>query len=354
MNIFRSRVKQIINDAKKREQAIKDLQALGVLLPMEDLNIFHGRTTADAERFFVKSDFDNADYFDGHYNNNAIPGIHASNLKIAKKYADARLKQYYEANPNKAVTKTATIYKLVPTQKGLFVFDLCKIYKLDELEPYLKDVFKSTPKETKEIYANKLTEEQEQQLKNVISTLVSTYTIPQLMPALFKDEKASLKIYKDLNQICERNIKEKQKGVVTDNDIETYCQKKLKNNESATNLAQDICGCINVYQMLKETGDIGLLFSKLQSDFCFTGDSTLNLNLFKEFLLQNNIIGVYQKLWISEVIGEQNFDDYFIYDTSKINTDKFVKKQKRQEEKENKNQEPLISAETNEKGLQPK
>lgn len=334
MNILKTQVKRIISNAQKREQAIKDLQALGVLLPMEELHLFHGRTTADDERFFVKSDFDNADYFDGHYNNNAIPGIHASNLKIAKKYADARLKQYYENNTDIPAKKSPTIHKLIPTQPGLFVFDLCKIYKLDELEPYLKDIYKLTPKETAELYAQKLNDEQEQQLKNAVSKLVSTYNIPKLMPELFKNGKASAKIYKDLNHICERNIKEKQKSVVTDKDIETYCQKKLKNNEKATQLAQDICGCINVYQMLKETGDIGLLLSKLQSDFCFTEDSTLNLRLFKEFLLQNNIIGVHQKLWISEVIGERNFDDYFIFDTSKINTDKFVKKQKRQEEKE--------------------
>ncbi|MBQ7603105.1 MAG: hypothetical protein IJU58_03080 [Clostridia bacterium] len=350
--MFKAQVKRIVGDAQMREQAIKELQALGVLLPMENLHLFHGRMTADDECFLVKSDVNNAGYFDGHYNNNGIPGIHASNPNIAKKYADARLKEYYEKNNSSQTTQTATIYKLVPTQKGLFVFDLCKIYKMDEIELFLTNVFKLTPKETEEIYAKRLTASQEQQLKNIVSTFISTYTIPQLVPELFKDEKISTKIYKDLNQICECNKKDKQKSFVSDGDIETYCKKKLKDNESATNLAQDIGGCINVYQILKETGDIGLLFSKLQSDFNFTEDSTLNLTLFKNFVLQNNIIGVHQKLWVSNVIAEQNFDDYFIFDTSKINTEQFVKKQKLQKEKKDKNKEPATSVQTSEQTLQ--
>ena len=159
------------------------------------------------------------------------------------------------------------------------------------------------------------------------STLISTFTIPQLMPNLFNNE-ASSKIFKDLNKICLEKQKLNQTAVVTDNECEKYIAKRSKDNISSQ-LIEDICGSINVYYMLKQQGDIATLVSKLQSDFNFTDNCTLNLNLFKSFLTQLNIIGFHQKIWFSEIVDEKNFDDYFIFDTSKINTKQMVKKQQK-------------------------
>ena len=289
----------------------------------------------DGKKFVVKPDFDNTGKTGDHYNNNAIPGIHASTYEIAQKYAAKRTRDYYnqKATSLALILPCENVCEIVGTEPDLKLIDVCKFLQLDELEPFLTKVYKMSSQDIQVLRENILTDEQDKQMRYAWSTLIGTYKIPELMPHLFEDKGIAIKIYKDLVQICKDNKKLGQGAVITDADCENYAKKRGHDNISSQ-LIQDMTGCINVYQLLKQNGDIGLLVSKLQSNFNFTENSTLNLDLFKSFLSKMSIVGVHQKIWASEVIDDGNFDDYFIFDTSRITTLDLAKKQKRQEQKE--------------------
>ena len=69
-----------------------------------------------------------------------------------------------------------------------------------------------------------------------------------------------------------------------------------------------------------------MLLSKLQSGFDFDDICTYNLDFFNDYLQALNIVGVHQKIWHSDIINQNAFDDYFFFDTSKINTEQVAKK----------------------------
>ena len=323
------RIKDVINLAEIRQLAIEQLLTFGVVIPFDNkIHLFHGRMSDKDEKFVVKTNFNNAGQTPDHYNVNAIPGMHASTFFIAEKYAQRRTSDFYSKQTKlPANLPSDKVYEIVGKSNNLMFIDVCKFLQIEELEPYLSNIYKIPQEQIEQLKKNILSTANQQKMQQVWSTLISTFTIPQLMPNLFNNE-ASSKIFKDLNKICLEKQKLNQPAVVTDNECEKYIAKRSKDN-IPSQLIEDICGSINVYYMLKQQGGIATLVSKLQSDFNFTDNCTLNLNLFKSFLTQLNIIGFHQKIWFSEIVDEKNFDDYFIFDTSKINTKQMVKKQQK-------------------------
>ena len=334
MNIYPTKYKSSQNLFNNRKEAISTLIDLGVLIPFnEKLHLYHGRTSNDNDTFVIKNNMDNSGHYMGHYNVNAIPGLHASTKQIAELYANARTAEQYTKNPpNKFLSANQQTHKIVALTNNAKIFDVCKIYDLEDLLPTLKNFVALTEEDVNKLKSNRLSFEQEQQLSNAVSILASTYTIPKLLPNLFKDD-TNIKVLKDLTTISKNNAKLGKQEYVFDDDVEKFLSKK-PNSQLNQELVNDIAGAINVYTMLKNGTNLQMLFSKLQSGFDFTENKTLNLELFKNFLVQLNICGVHQKIWKSDIINLTNFDDYFFFDTSKINTEQIAKKiQSEQKEK---------------------
>ena len=309
---------------EKRKQAIKELINLGVLIPFDKkLQLYHGRTTIDG-RFQVKKNINNAGYYMGHYNVNSIPGLHTSTQQIAELYANARAVEQYKKEPKTILDVKQQVNKIVALVNNVLIFDICKVYDLQDLLPNLSQFITLTDEEVSKLKNNKLSPEQEKQLNIAISTLISTYTIPELLPSLFGNEQ-NIKVLKDLALIGKNNAKLGKQEYVFDDDLEKYLSKKT-NSQLNQEQVQRIAGAINVYNELKNGADLQTLFSKLQSGFDFTADRPLNLELFKSFLQKINVCGVHQKIWKSDIIKVTNFDDYFFFDTSKINTEPLAKK----------------------------
>lgn len=332
---MQQKLKDLISVSEEQE-AIKKLIQKQVLVPFNfNSQIFHGRVNLNGDKFVVKNGFDNAGKTLGHYNNNSIPGLHASDFSIAKKYAERR---FIENVNNGVNVKKMEIHKIVPLEKGLFLIDLTKLFDEKEIMPYLENVFQLSEEQIKKVKTNILSQDEKQEVFNLFKVMASKETPQSLMPKLFEGAK-NKKILKDLLEICRQNEKQK-KPYVLDDDLEKYVLKNSK-NEKEENQIRSISGAVNVLQILKETGNVKFLMSKFQSNFDFTENMSLNLKMFKAFLNKNNIVGVKQKLWVSDVIGTKNIDDYFFFNTQKIGTDTMAQKIKKDSQKQQTKEKPF-------------
>lgn len=315
------------NNNEIRKQAINTLNNLKVLIPFDSsLELYHGRTESEQEKYSIKNDVNNTGNYNGHYNVNGIPGLHTSTIQVAQLYANARTKEKYTRliNQHAIINAKPNIYRIVATTNSMYIFDICKIYNTPDLIEELSSFINLSEEEKKYLNNNLLSKEQTQQMKNAISALISTYTIPELVPHLFCDKQNS-KILKDLIFISKQNSKQGKKQIVYDKDLEKYLT-RCKSKNLDIKIIQKIANTINMYNMIKFDCDILTLFNKLQSGIDFNDECSLNLDLFKNFLISNNICGVHQKIWKSNVISLANFDDYFFFDTTKINTERVAKK----------------------------
>lgn len=311
-----------------RKQALQTLIDLKVIIPFNNsLQLFHGRVSDDNEKFYVKDNASDTDY----YHESSIYGLHTSNYDIARLYAIARAKEKYEkSNDNPPVDAQIQVHRIISITNNTFIFDICKIYNIEEIEQELIQYLGLTKEDVEQLKINRLNVNQMTKLKDAFSILISTYTIPELMPELFKNEQ-NIKILKDCKTICTKNLKQGKEPLIYDDDLEKYLQKLPNLN---ADLIQSIAGCLNTYNTLTHTCDLPLLFSKLQSGFNLTENCSLNMQLFKNFLLQLNICGIHQKVWRSDIVKPTNFDDYFFFDTSKINTEPLAKKIKEEQQRE--------------------
>ncbi len=330
------KIQHLVEQAIKKEEAILRLKSLGVLVDFDEkLNLFHGRVNSDGENFFVDPSFDNAGQTLGHYNNNAIPGLHASDYEIARLYAENR---YAENATTGNVLGKVEVHKIEPTTNGLMILNVQKLFDVDELEMELKDYIKISKTESDELKKIELSNEEKEEVKQAVKVIAEQTGPQKLLPKLFGN-KESVNILKDMQNICEKNKKD-GKPYVLDDDLESYIIRKGANEKLEAKI-RDISGAVNVYQILKEEGNIKMLVSKLQSNFDFTEDMSLNLDLFEKFLKSENIIGIKQKLWLSNVINKNNFDDYFFFDTKRINSSSAIKKMKNDSRKQIKTETTL-------------
>ena len=231
------------------------LKEKGVLIDFDsNLHLFHGRVNLGEKSFFVDPNFDNSGQTLGHYNNNGIPGLHASGFDIAKKYAD---KRYCEIEDDK--DKKIEVHQIVPTEKNLFIFNLQKLFDIEEIEPYLSNSYHLSNEEIDIIKKNVLSDQDKQKVCDAIKTIASSQGITSIMPKLFSS-KESVVILRDLKNICKNN--KEGKPYVLDSDLEKYAKKKSKGDAELEEQIYDISGALNVYQILTEQGDIKMLMSK--------------------------------------------------------------------------------------------
>ena len=333
------KVQEFVKVALKKDEAIAFLMEKGVLIGFDEKEkLFHGRVNTNDEKFFVDSNFDNSGRTLGHYNNNAIPGLHASNYKIAQRYANKRM---MENAVSGAKMGRIEVHQIAPICSGLKIVNYQKLMDIDDLEPSLLQMHISQ-EEINELKKQKLSPEEMKKVKDAIKTITATHTVEEVMPKLFEFHKDQ-KILKDLFDICAKNSK-KNKPYVLDDDLEKYITKYAKGSFETEEKIRAISGAVNVFQLLKEDGNIQMLVSKLQSDIDFTDDMSLNLDFFKAFLGKENIVGIKQKIWVSKVINENNFDDYFFFDTQRINTNQVVHKMEQDKKKQTKESKPQTRA----------
>ena len=287
-----------------REDALKKLKELNVILEFENIKAFHGRATRKNENFVVRDNFNNRSSFTKQYSKGGFSGLYATDFSHAKQYADFRVEETYKKSKTILEPK---VFEIVPKQSGLLIFDLTKLENTSDLKYYLNDVLNFNQEELKEIEKNCLTGQEQKEFQTEFLNLVSCHNVASLMPELF-GTKQDLNNLKHLNKILSGKQNNQQPKLITDQELEDFI-KRTKQDENGERICE-ICGAINSYQILK-SGDLKMAISKLQSGLDFFEDSTLNLELFQNFLEAENIVGVKQRLWTSEYINKQNFDTFF-------------------------------------------
>ncbi len=329
------KLKEII-ELSAEEQARNQLIQKQVLLPFDErTQVFHGRVNMSGDKFFVKSGFDNSGKTFGHNNNNSIPGLHASEFGVAKKYAE---KRFIESAIKTSKAGKIEIHKIEPLESNLFILDITKLFEEEDIMPYLENVFHIPTNQIQDVQKNILPQEEKQEVCENIKVLASKHLPQTLMPKLFEGNQ-NQKILKDCLEICRQNEKQK-KPYVLDDDLEKYVLKNSKDEKTEEQI-RNIAGAVNVFQILRETGDIKFLMSKFQSNFDFCENMSLNLKMFRAFLRQQGIVGVKQKLWISDVIQDKNIDDYFFFDTKRVGTGKTAQKIKNDARRQQTTQKPF-------------
>lgn len=322
------RFKEIVEKTEKHDKAIKTLKDLGVFCPFNlSVLTFHGRVNTDGKIFEVQENFENSGYTNGHYNLNAVPGLHTTSFEIVKKYAKTRT---YDWNKKLESVKEeegetfsqkrgkVEVQRIVPKKDGLIVFDILRVSDPEDIFFGIENGYlKLSKKEVEEFLKGCLNEQEREEFKQAMKNLVSCYDFKEMVPELFKNS-FSKKALKDFEKICDRNKLTDGKGFVFDLDLEDYL-KDFENEEDKENLSK-IASNLNTEKLI-EDGKLGLLMSKKQSNIDFVEDLTIGFEFLDEFLKRENIVGVHQKIWHSKVIDENNFDEYFFFDTSNLNTE---------------------------------
>lgn len=333
------KVKQIVEKTQMRDEALNTLRGLGLLIPFDArVHAYHGRTNADGAVFHVISKSDEMEQNVGSYYVEKMQGLHTSDFETAKKYANIRTKQFnqnIETSPelmaklSQGIIKKGTpeVHRIVAANPDLSIFDVCKIYDIDDFVDSIKSYFYDiSQEEIDEIYKYQLTNDEREKMKAAVCKLAKSYSIEDIMPELFDDENGQ-KVLGDLLNVCKQNKKKSDLPFVLDENVEDYVMQKANNNPQMEELSKAIAGAVNVYNILSENGDLPLIIRKIQSQFDFYDDCTLNLKFAQKFLEKQNIVGLYQKIWSSELINQNNFGEYFFFDTSKIKAEEVVKLQ---------------------------
>lgn len=341
------KVKDIVEKTQMRNEALAILKDIGVFIPFDSrVHAYHGRVNTNGKTFVIKSDFDNSGNKTGFHNVNNTPGLHTSSYEIARKYAFSRTEQFNsieKSDPERwkqlmeggFIKGRPEVHRIIAAHPDLIIFDLCKTYNIEEVSDWMQELEPLVSQsEIDKFYEYQLSKEEKKRMEYAVSLLAKTVSVPELMPELFEETDLALKVLSDLQVICQ---KDEDKPFVTDDDLEEYISKSAEGNPKLEGLIRAIAGSVNVYQFLSERGDLPFMIRKHQSQFDFTDDCTLNLTCIKRFLESQNIVGAQQKIWTSNVINQNGFDEYFFFDTSKLKVEETDKIQPT-EEKQHKNQ----------------
>ena len=296
----------------KKQMARDALIGLGVLTPFDDdIELFHGRVNKTEQEFRVLPKHTDK--------NKNLTGLYTGSQETATNYAQSYLARASQSGQVDNELDKLEVYKIVPLKQNQFILDMCRLYKSDDYDKEFYVKLGLTQEQIDEVLAYELNDEERLRASNAINELASCYHLDELLPKYFKYP-ISYKILKDLEGICIKNGNEGKKPLIYDADLEEYITLQNFKETRIAKLAEHIAREQNSYSLLQQ-GELRFLVNRLEANIDFSEDFGFGLEFIKEFLKQENIIGMHQKVWASDIIDQKNVDICFFFNTKNIGTE---------------------------------
>ena len=259
-------------------RAVEQLQKVGLLLPMKNQEIFHGRA-GNGEKWKVVDDFDNAGNATGHQNVGKIPMLYTSDHDTARAFAIARARENYASQG--------------------------EVHRITSNDEYASIIVPSFD-------FNALSETERRQ---TISSLRQTLPSPlEGSPISFRDRSKIARI-----------TMPREGGMYTDKGIKLYAQR----NGVSEELAQQLCGAFNTRHLLfNHPSSISKMINALIKNWNTVtmprGDGeSISVPINREYLAtwlhEIHAVGA-KKDVVSATLGDKQITTFMMFDTGKINT----------------------------------
>lgn len=288
-----------------KEEAIELLKSYKILIPFDDnLQLYHGRSRTQTElgEWHVDPNYNNTNG-----NVNEISALNATTeMSRAQDFAFVRSTQN---------GGTPEVHRITTRDKGALIFD--KDLGL------AGDLFK--------VSENKLSEsdkQKKQQIQQAFSVLTN-FKITEASPLDFEQRKLYTKIADAIKNWPKSGEFESTK-VYSKNDIKDICAQLSKSvaisPEQLEAIVTKIAGGNNMATTLKYNPQYAIekyMFTSDSSPFKHiigSGEGPTNFEYLASWLAGNNIVGIKQKTPSANINNE--VDAYFLFDMTKINTQK--------------------------------
>lgn len=301
---LRSELKKGEDKKKNIEQAIYDLRRDGILIPFDSrMHLYHGQVNMNGQQFQVVPKFSNAGNATGNANVNAMAGLHTSSEDVARRFADARFsdKKWDVEHAGGIMKGKPEVHRILASAPDCYFFDLDEYFGLDK--------------------------EERKKVDAVFGNLVIRYSMSEIMPWKFEDREQIEMVHNAIKKYLLSN----KKYQLGEEDIDKIC-KGLGNGVSKDLVYERASNHNTAFMALN--GNIGYLIYS----FAFANGAKrqyVNGDLEKRIPMNMEFVGALaDKIGIigvkggvrSATLGEE-ITDYFIFETDKVNTEAFVKKQ---------------------------
>ena len=284
-----------MKDSKIRMVAFNKLIDYGVLIPMENLDLYHGRVNEDGSTWQVDPSFANYGNSTGNKNVFGVSSLSVASSEIANQFAIARMRK----------TKgSSEIHKIVSEKgKQAYIYN----YQFD---------WKS------------ISEEDSRTLRMALNTL-SNYTISKLDPAKFEEKDECKNIFTFLKSYFSKH----QHGeYITYNEItEAKEEYEKAYGHSSLDIYYKLVGALNARKLF--INNPNYIINKFTFTKGYTNretihidqgngvieDGPLNIQYISSWLKNNHIIGVQAD--IDSATLDKEISACFLFDKSKIGTE---------------------------------
>ena len=269
-------------------RSIETLQRIGVLMPMRDLDLYHGRS-GNGENWVVR-EVNNAGNATGNRNINQIPALNTGKIDVASDFARIRTKKDRE----KGVRTRAEIHKIVSADPDASIFD--KNFRWDSLSKFERDDAR----------------------KAIYKTLPSVF---EGSPLQF-EERSKVRGLKMDNFLVDR----KYGGYIGAEMIDNYAKRYNLPRELTT----QICGAINARLFLanypQSINKIVGAFTENTGEAEIDGVTfPINKEYVATWLKKMHVVG--EKMGVRSVtLNGRAIDNYVLFDFERVNTETEVEK----------------------------
>lgn len=283
--------REVIGNSPNKPEAIRSietLQRIGILTPMRDLDLYHGRS-GHGEKWQVQ-EVNNAGNMTGNFNINRIPALHTGDFDVAKDFAKTRTER---ARKNGDRVK-AEVHKIVSSDPDASIidprFDWNRLSEF-EYKDALDAVYKS-------------------------------------LPSVFEGSPLSFEDRHKVDDLSMNSFLTNKKygGLVGEDLIGYYAQKYHLSND----LTSQICGAINAKMILanrpEEMGKVVGAFTENTSRAEIDGvPFPINQEYVASWLKKMHVVGQ-RKGVISATLGGRPIDTFMLFDFERVNTEAEVEK----------------------------
>ena len=288
----------------QRQKAIDYLVSLGIFIPFKSLKLYHGRTAINdkaGEEWKVKTRFDNSSNRTGNHNVNAVSALSTSDYATAKEFADARNARAFRSIGRPIDTSKSQVHRIVSSDKDALIFN--NAFKMKNL----------TPEEKKKV--------------ELAFKILTEYSITEVAPIQFEDRH----YYNEAYEAIDEAMKQHRVKYVTYQLIdEVYKNLVAKGSKVRKELLNHVAGAINARGLIIEVPKVIMNRYTLETDpdvrnsmigiLSNYDDGPLSMEYFASWAYNTHIIGC--KTNVTSVTVDKDIDNYMLFDTKKINTEK--------------------------------
>lgn len=284
-------------DNPEKLKSINFLQEIGLLVPVSQLDLYHGRAKSsnETEEWSVNPDFDNSGNITGNYNVNKISALNTDTYEVAQEFAEAR---------TLFSSSTPEVKKIISSDPHAMIIDLSSYY----------EIFQNTNKPITQKFRNK-----------------AQKAIASLIPLQIKSSPLPFDNRYDLNNIKPHDIVANGNPLVFENKINDIAKQLNKSPE----LVRQLAGILNTRCFLESTGpeNFGVLISHLLDDKSSVKVASelapISQDFLVSFMKENHIIGV--KRAVNSVTIGKTIEPVVFFDLEKVNTEQQLSKQRQEE-----------------------